>query len=162
MLSEDFHLLNLFQIKQLSNWCKENGENQVKPESRIFTMKRAKYFRKIKLVWAEQQKNCNYFICFFQEFDHLKESISFALFLILSALGALRLLNPREFCPTSVDRISQKHAIAMKLDINKNWSMVFQKTYPLFPPGLLSCWCHHFLSENQESSGNIQHYFKIV
>ena len=56
MLSEDFHLLNLSQIKQLSNWCKENGENQVKPESRIFTMKRAKYFRKIKLVWVEQQK----------------------------------------------------------------------------------------------------------
>ena len=29
MFSEDFHFLNLFQIKQLPNWCKENGENQV-------------------------------------------------------------------------------------------------------------------------------------
>lgn len=26
----------------------------------------------------------------------------------------------------------------------------------------LQAWCHHFLSENQQFSGNIQHYFQIV
>ena len=60
-------------------------------------------------------------------------------------------------------KISQKHAVAMKLGTNKPCTNAFQKTYHLFPLVLLFIFQHDvitFFSKNQQFSGNILHIFK--